>query len=139
MSQADKVQDLLGASDEQVEAAAVAFPFGGVRSVMTAVGGWMALPLPRRTVVALTDRRLLVCALGGIVVARPTKVLYEFPRGDVVELEPLGHETGAATALRVGVVLAGGTVLRLEFARLAVAEGTRIFDSLAADLRPSGS
>lgn len=139
MSQADKVQDLLGVSDERVEAAAIAFPFGGVRSLMTAVGGWMALPLPKRTVVALTDRRLLVCSLGGIVVARPTKILYEFPRSDVVDLEPLDHQTGVATALRVGVVLAGGSVLRLEFARLAVEEGRRIFDALAADLRPPGS
>jgi hypothetical protein len=137
VSQVDKVRNSLGASDERVEAAAIAFPAGGVRSVMKAVGGIMELPLPQRMVVALTDRRLLVYAVGGVVVAKPGKLLSEFARGDVVDLEPLELEGGVATALRVGVVLADGSVLRVEFPRLSVEEGTRIIDALAADLRPS--
>lgn len=145
MTQAEKVQRLLVEKGEQVHSATIAFRQGRARIYMLAAGAAGAamaagqktpppgpsLDLPDRVIVALTDRRLLVYSLGGVLVARPKKVLYEFDRHDVVGIDQPVVEGSMAQVLRASVLIKDGAVLRIEFPLLSIDQGTTILQELA--------
>ncbi|WP_405059570.1 hypothetical protein OG474_43525 [Kribbella sp. NBC_01505] len=155
-SQADHVQALLGTTGEQVHSAAQAFQQGGLRRELrkfrslapgaTLIGALLTLghpvpqdaptrELPGQMVVALTDRRLLFYTQGGTGIAKAKKLVHEVDRADVVGLEQPDLVEGVLKVLRAGVLTRDGTVLRFEFGRVAIAEGTRMLEELGRDLR----
>ncbi len=163
MSQIEKVESKLaddGVTGESVRHAALAFRAGGARKAMIggaaaiagaagaavvaavskgsgADAGRESLPLPERCVVALTDQRLLVFSVGGVLHAGPKELLYDYTFDQISWVGKPEPQPGPAQAVRVEIGLAKESVLCVEFPKLSVDEGRELLDGLRGALPPA--
>ncbi|GAB1332115.1 hypothetical protein ACE1SV_64540 [Streptomyces sennicomposti] len=161
-SMTEKVELSLGDAKlpgERVLYGVLAFRVGGVRTTMIGGAAGVAgsvgaatmavitsrgraapdapLQLPGRIIIALTDQRLLVFSVGGVVVGRPGKVLHSFALDQVAWVGEPELIPGAAQALRVRIGIAGVGVLAFEHPRLQVTEGRNMIRRLVRELPQS--
>ncbi|ALO98589.1 hypothetical protein SHL15_7585 [Streptomyces hygroscopicus subsp. limoneus] len=142
---------------ERVLYGVLAFRVGGVRTTMIGGAAGLAgaagaaamaaitsrgraaapdvpLPLPGRIIIALTDQRLLVFSVGGVVVGKPGKLLRSFALDQVAWVSEPELIPGAAQALRVQIGIAEVGVLAFEYPRLQVTEGRNMIKRLIREL-----
>ncbi|MEW2291025.1 hypothetical protein [Streptomyces sp. NPDC047841] len=144
-------------SGERVLYGVLAFRVGGVRTTMIGGAAGLAgaagaaamaaitsrgqaaapdvpLQLPGRIIIALTDQRLLVFSVGGVIVGKPGKVLHSFALDQVAWVSEPELIPGAAQALRVQIGIAEVGVLAFEYPRLKVNEGRNMIKRLVREL-----
>ncbi|MET9012557.1 hypothetical protein ACWCPX_20700 [Streptomyces olivaceoviridis] len=142
---------------ERVLYGVLAFRVGGVRTTMMGGAAGLAgaagatamaaitsrgraaapdvpLQLPGRIIIALTDQRLLVFSVGGVVVGKPGKLLHSFALDQIAWVGEPELITGAAQALRVQIGIAEVGVLAFEHPRLQVTEGRNMIKRLIREL-----
>lgn len=145
---------------ERVLYGVLAFRVGGVRTTMIGGAAGLAgsagaatmavitsrgraaapdvpLRLPGRIIIALTDQRLLVFSVGGVIVGKPGKLLHSFALDQVAWVGEPELIPGAAQALRVQIGMAGVGVLAFEHPRLQVTEGRNMIKRLVRELPQS--
>ncbi|MER6334969.1 hypothetical protein ABT298_37885 [Streptomyces sp. NPDC001034] len=160
MTLADKVEKRLAGEllpAERVLYGVLGFRTGGVRKTM--VGGALgiggvagaaamamattrggadvpeaALQLPGRYIVGLTDQRLLVFSIGGVVVGKPRKLLHAFALDRILWVSEPELITGVAQALRVSLGVAEEGVLSFEFPRLQVPDARNMVNRIRRSL-----
>ncbi|MFE9359607.1 hypothetical protein ACFYPB_36725 [Streptomyces olivaceoviridis] len=142
---------------ERVLYGVLAFRIGGVRTTMIGGAAGLAgaagaaamaaitsrgraaapdvpLQLPGRIIIALTDQRLLVLSVGGVVVGKPGKLLHSFALDQVAWVGEPELIPGVAQALRVQIGIAEVGVLAFEHPRLQVTEGRNMIKRLIREL-----
>ncbi|MER6682644.1 hypothetical protein [Streptomyces olivaceoviridis] len=142
---------------ERVLYGVLAFRVGGVRTTMMGGAAGLAgaagatamaaitsrgraaapdvpLQLPGRIIIALTDQRLFVFSVGGVVVGKPGKLLHSFALDQIAWVGEPELIPGAAQALRVQIGIAEVGVLAFEHPRLQVTEGRNMIKRLIREL-----
>ncbi|MFI1838599.1 hypothetical protein [Streptomyces olivaceoviridis] len=142
---------------ERVLYGVLAFRVGGVRTTMMGDAAGLAgaagatamaaitsrgraaapdvpLQLPGRIIIALTDQRLLVFSVGGVVVGKPGKLLHSFALDQIAWVGEPELIPGAAQALRVQIGIAEVGVLAFEHPRLQVTERRNMIKRLIREL-----
>ncbi|RKE23533.1 hypothetical protein [Streptomyces sp. TLI_171] len=162
MTLVEKVEQRLAGEllpGEQVLYGVLGFRIGGIRTTMiggaagiaggagiaamtVATSGATAdvpaaqLPVPARSIVALTDQRLMVFSIGGLFVAKPKKILHSYALDQIAGIPEPELVPGAAQALRVHIGVAGAGVLAVEFPRLQVSEARNMVRRIERGMSP---